>query len=273
MRGSMRITTYNLGEPRIEGLARSHEYQIASKCPAAVKVPYERDGMPVSATLQPAGGATERPGRVSRAGRRLLVSGGGTPMARIRRILVAVKELQAKSLPAVLKAAQVAGACGAQLELFHALTTPLYVDLYSQPLDALEQELKQQARIRLESIADRLRQHGLKVTACVEWDAPVFEAIVRRARQSRADLIVVSRYAGRHAAPALMQLTDWELVRVSPTPVLLVGNSRPYRHPAVLAAIDPRHAFAKPMKLDKIILRMAGSLSKSLRGTLHAVYA
>lgn len=194
-------------------------------------------------------------------------------MARIRRILVAVKELPAKSLPAVLKAAQIARACGSQLELFHALTTPLYADLYAQPLDALEQELKQRARIRLESIADRLREQGLKVTTCVEWDAPVYEAIVRRARKMRADLIVVSRYAGRHVAPGLMRLTDWELVRLSPTPVLLVKNPGPYRHPAVLVAIDPRHAFAKPLQLDKIILRMGGSLSRSLRGALHAVYA
>jgi len=194
-------------------------------------------------------------------------------MARIRRILVAVKELEAKSLPAVLKAAQLARACGAQLELFHALATPLYVDLYVQPLGALEQELKQQARRRLESIADRLRQHSLKVSVCVEWDAPVYDAIVRRARQIGADLIVASRYAGRHMAPGLMRLTDWELVRLSPMPVLLVKNPHAYRHPAVLVAIDPRHAFAKPMQLDKIILQMGRLLSESLSGALHAVHA
>ncbi len=194
-------------------------------------------------------------------------------MTAIRRILVAVKELEARSLPAVLKAAQLARACGAQLELFHALTSPLYADLYTQPLDALEHELEQRPRRRLESIADRLRQHRLKVSVCVEWDAPVYEAIVRRARQIRADLIVVSCYAGRHTAPGLMRLTDWELVRLSPTPVLLVKNPRAYRHPAVLVAIDPKHAFAKPLQLDKIILHMGRSISENLRGTLHAVHA
>ena len=194
-------------------------------------------------------------------------------MARMRRILVAVKELEGKSLPAVLKAAQLARACGAQLELFHTIATPLYADLYAAPLDALEQELRQQARRRLESIADRLRQHSLKVSVCVEWDAPVYDAIVRRARQIGADLIVASRYAGRHMAPGLMRLTDWELVRLSPMPVLLVKNSHAYRHPAVLVAIDPSHAFAKPMQLDKIILQMGHLLSESLGGALHAVHA
>lgn len=194
-------------------------------------------------------------------------------MARLRRILVAVKDLDAKSLPAVLKAAQLARACRAQLEVFHALATPLYADLYPKPLEALEQELKQRAQRRLESIASRLRQHGLEVSVCVEWDAPVYEAIVRRARRIGADLIVASRYAGRHTAAGLMRLTDWELVRLSPTPVLLVKNPRAYRHPAVLVAVDPGRAFAKPMELDKVILQMGRSLSEGLGGALHAVHA
>ena len=29
-------------------------------------------------------------------------------------------------------------------------------------------------------------------------------------------------------------------------PVLLVKDAHPYRHPKILAAIDPTHAFAKP---------------------------
>jgi universal stress protein E len=70
-----------------------------------------------------------------------------------------------------------------------------------------------------------------------------------------------------------LRLTDWELIRSSPVPVLLVKNSHPYRHPAVLAAIDPGHAHAKPLKLDQTILKTGKALSKALRGTLHAVHA
>ncbi len=44
-------------------------------------------------------------------------------MPAFHRILVAVKALHGKPLPALLKAAQLARAYGAQLELFHALTT------------------------------------------------------------------------------------------------------------------------------------------------------
>jgi len=197
-------------------------------------------------------------------------------MHTIKRILVTVKVLDGKSAPAVLKAAQLARAYGAQLELFHGLTAPVYVDpvmMSESGGGSLEQELRQKAVRRLEAIADRLRMHSIKVTVCAEWDYPAHEAIIRRAVAIKADLIVASRHAGRHAMPWLLRLTDWELVRLSPIPVMLVKDPHPYRHPAVLAAIDPTHANEKPLQLDNEILRAGKSLTAALRGSLHAVHA
>ena len=197
-------------------------------------------------------------------------------MPSIRRILVALKALDAKSLPAVLKAAQIARACGARLELYHGLDQPMYTDvlgLGGGGLPALEKQLQQRALRRLEAIADRLRAHSLRVTVAAEWDFPAYEAIVRRALRIRADLIVAAAHTGRHTLPALMRLTDWELVRLSPLPVLLIKDRHAYRHPAVLAAIDPSHAFAKPLQLDRSLLQIARRVSTGLRGTLHAVHA
>lgn len=106
-----------------------------------------------------------------------------------------------------------------------------------------------------------------------EWDYPVYEAIVRRAAANRADLIVAERHATRHVAPWLLRFTDWELLRLSPVPVLLVKSPRAYSRPVVLAAVDPSHAFAKPSRLDNEILRQAQFLTAALGGTLHAVHA
>ena len=193
-----------------------------------------------------------------------------------RRILVAVKHPESKSLPAVLKAAQIARATGAEIELFHALAQPLVLDLYesSQVSPALmEDQLLIRAHQRLEAIADRLRVHSIRVTISVGWDYPVYEAIIRQALKSKSDLIVAQRYSGRHLAAALMRLTDWELIRLSPVPVLLVKNPRPYRHPAVLAAVDPGHRLASGAQLDRSILRWGSALSRQLHGKLHAVHA
>jgi hypothetical protein len=45
-------------------------------------------------------------------------------MPSIRRILIAVRALDANSLPAVVKAGQIARACRAQLEIYHCLDAP-----------------------------------------------------------------------------------------------------------------------------------------------------
>jgi universal stress protein E len=197
-------------------------------------------------------------------------------MRAVHRILVSVKEIDGKPLPAVLKAAQLARGYGAELELFHALTSPLYSDpilVREHGLDTLERDLKQQALRRLEAIADRLRVHSIKVKVSAEWDYPSHEAIIRRAQAVNADLIVAAGHAGKHRMPWLLRMTDWELVRMSPVPVLLVKNPRPYRRPAVLAAIDPSHSHEKPLQLDKEILGAGNRLTAALRGRLHAVHA
>jgi len=193
----------------------------------------------------------------------------------IRRILVAVKSLESRSGPAVAKAGQLARAYGADVELFHSVEVPLYLDPYAvvgRRPQQLQQLLQQQASRRLERIAGKLRQQGVHTTVGVESDAPAYDAIVRRALHIEADLIVASHHTGEHHAPWL-RLTDWELVRLSPIPVLLVKSSRAYRRPRLLVAVDPAHAFAKPARLDRRILDIGTSLRKRLHGSLYAVHA
>jgi len=199
-------------------------------------------------------------------------------MPAIRRVLVALKETQGGARAIVRKAAQIAVASGAALEIFHGLSEPVVLDLTvdgAKGLKSLERLYRARTLKRLERIAAavRARHQGLKVDVAAEWDAPAYEAIVRRAGKIGADLIVASSHSGPHYLPALMRLTDWELVRLSPVPLLLVRSRRPYRRPAVLVAVDPSHSFSKPLKLDRSLLRAGESLSRSLRGSLHAVHA
>ena len=198
-------------------------------------------------------------------------------MQPIRRILVAIKDPKARSLPAVAKAAQLARALGADIELFHAIDAPLYVDvtnlLGGQDVKQLESDWRKRCLRQLDRAAARVSDTGLKATTAVAWDYPGYAAVIRRARRIRADLIVAERHPGRHVVPWLLHMTDWELLRLSPVPVLIVKSRRPYRRPVVLAAVDPSHAFAKPGRLDGEILRLAGAVTDALHGSLHALHA
>lgn len=197
-------------------------------------------------------------------------------MRAIRRILVAVKDPSARAQPAVAKAAQLAHAFGARLELFHSISMPVWLDAYSTrslDVEALQRQQREALTERLERLAAGVRKHRVEATVRVDWDYPVHEAIVRRALRVSADLVVAERHAGKRRAQWLLSFTDWELLRLASCPVLIVKTPRPYHRPAILAALDPTHAYAKPARLDDEILAAGTALQSKLRGTLHAMHA
>jgi universal stress protein E len=197
-------------------------------------------------------------------------------MRRIRRILVAIKDPAAKALPVLGKAAQLSRGLNAELVLFHAIAAPLYLesDLARHgSLIGIERSTRDGCRAQLEVRALRLRRLGLRASVLAEWDHPAYEAVVRAASRVGADLIVAERHAGRRFPGWLLHLTDWELLRHSPVPVLLVKRPGIYRRPVLLAAVDPDHRYAKPERLDREILQAGALFAGALRGTLHAMHA
>jgi universal stress protein E len=205
---------------------------------------------------------------------------GTTPweiaMKPMRRILVGIKSTEAAALPALTKAAQIAKALDAEIELFQCLDETIYLDdpgQASAPLRKLQTERREQAILRLENFAHRIRRHGVSAWAHADWDFPAYEALIRRANKIGAELIVVERHLGKHHAPWLLSYTDWGLLRHAALPVLIVKSAQAYRHPIVLAAVDPQHAHAKPARLDDEILQSAAGWSAALRGKLQVVHA
>lgn len=197
-------------------------------------------------------------------------------MRPIRRILVAVKDTGRGSAAAIRKAAALALALEAELTLFHAISETVAIEM----LTALDENLQtygagERGRHlrRMEGIAARLRRVGVKVATAVEWDHPTHEAVIRAALRGDADLIVAERHARSHVAPWFLQYTDWELLRQSPVPVLLVKRAGHYRRPKLLAAVDPSHAFGKTELLDNDILRTGAMITAATRGQLHAMHA
>ena len=194
----------------------------------------------------------------------------------IRRILVAVKDPWARSLPTIEKATQLARALGSRVQLFHALSNPLYIDVAEFQgviLPKLEHTEYARAVARLEVLAKRLGRAGVRVDSTVEWDFPPHEAVIRAARRFDADLIVAERHATKHYLAWALRFTDFELLRLAPMPVLLVKTQQAYDHPSILAAVDPSHAYSKPLKLDREILNCAAQIAHALQGSLHAVFA
>lgn len=179
---------------------------------------------------------------------------------KIRRILVAIGDPSKVPVSQLQKAAQIARAAGAQLELCHAI--------HPDRAHAVAA-----VRGRMERLAARRIFAGLDVRSCLAIDFPPHEAIVRRAGVMRADLIVAATVSHSVGERLLLRNTDWELIRHAPCPLLLVKARGSYRQPAVLASIDPFHARAKPQQLDTKLLAAAQDMATLLRGRAHAFHA
>lgn len=197
-------------------------------------------------------------------------------MQGIHKVLVAVKNPDSARQPGVEKALRIAQSLGASVELFHALSSPVFLELEpltGQSIAELRREALELRKRRLEKLVAKARRLGVAATATVDWDFPPHEAIVRRTIRSRAHLVIAECHAGRRLAPWLVHLTDWELLRSSPVPVLLLKNAKPWRRNRIVAAVDPSHARAKPTRLDAQIVSQAKQLAARLGGALHLVHA
>src|SRR5687767_1404146 len=110
-------------------------------------------------------------------------------MQAIRKILIAVKNPDARRQSGVDKALSIAKTLGASVELFHAISAPVFMEI--QPLTGrtiaeLRHEALELRRARLAKLVARAQGLGVTAAAAVEWDFPPHEAIVRRAIHCRA---------------------------------------------------------------------------------------
>lgn len=192
-----------------------------------------------------------------------------------QRILVAVADCSTKNSPALAKAASLAKISGGTVTLFHSLySSAISAESLVAP-DRLERDIEEAVRGRkreLDAVAAGLARAGVKARTRVRWDYPVHESIVREARRGKYDLVVAESHRHTRLARIVLSNTDWQLIRVSPVPVLFVKTARPYDRARILAAVDPMHAFAKPAGLDADILAMASGVAGAFNGRLHATH-
>ena len=198
----------------------------------------------------------------------------------LRRILVAVGDLEHAPRNELHKAAALARPAGASIELFHAITAPDPGASYPETATAAAAQdrrtaIAERCRERLERFARAAALRGVTVTVTASWDYPAHEAIVRRALAARADLVIAAASARRHrlAVRLFLRNTDWELIRTCPAPLLFVKSSRDYRRPVIVAAVDPFHNHAKPADLDTRLIQAARQFARLLHGNVQVFHA
>jgi universal stress protein E len=195
-------------------------------------------------------------------------------MNRVSRILVSV-DLHAGTTTVVDKAARLAAAFDATLEIF----APVYNSLVSRArfpeLGALDHARTQLVRSGLERLKEIEAGLGGKVEVECQaaWDHPPEEALIRRAMSTRADLVVAALDVHPEYRLPLFSGGDWQLVRHCPAPLLMCLPGEWKARPVIVAAVDPMHRHGRQGGLESRILRAADAVGKGCGGQLRAFHA
>lgn len=127
-------------------------------------------------------------------------------------------------------------------------------------------------RKTLEEFAAPLRQQGLDVQVDVRWDYPLHEAILRKATDWGADLVIKDTHHHSAIRRSIFSNTDWNLIRQIPMRLLLVKPRRIGHVPCVVAAVDPTHPHDKEGSFDHQIVASAKELARLVSGQVHLLH-
>jgi nucleotide-binding universal stress UspA family protein len=145
-------------------------------------------------------------------------------MKRIRRVLHAT-DLSGASRAAFATALTMARSLNAALTIvyviahFPTMVPEQYIDMGT--LDRLEDQTRAWATRRLNALASRARKHGTRVSTALR-EGDVAGEIVRTAKASRADLIVVGTHGRRGIPRFFLGSVAERVVRMAPCAVMSV---------------------------------------------------
>ncbi len=195
-------------------------------------------------------------------------------MQSINKILVCLDPVQDKQ-PALEKAIYLAKAYNADIELFlvvynRGLISNLFFN--SDELDAAKQGYVNTQKRWVDSYLSSVTDAGLQCRIDVVWHKPLYEAIIKKAVETQADLVIKSTHHHPTINKVFFTPNDWQLLKSCPVPLLLAKASTQSEYKNVLSAIDPTHAHDKPEALDPLNIQSAMSLSESVNAECHVAH-
>jgi len=196
-------------------------------------------------------------------------------MHKVSKIL-AVIDPTVKDQPAMRRAAWLAGATGAELELLVCYYNEYLSGdrLFDSPsLEKARKEVIENQSKHLEELAEPFRENGIVVKTSAVWDHPLHEGVVRHAVATGAGIVVKDTHHHSAVARALLTNTDWNLIRTCPIPLWLVKPNDFSETPNFIAAIDPMNEHDKPAALDDEILQITKMLAENVGGDVHAFHS
>ena len=191
------------------------------------------------------------------------------------KLLLVVIDPARETQPALERAAWLARRNGAALELlvceYHALLEASAL-LSTASREKTRQRLLQERRDWLESLAQPLRDEGLRVQTHACWGRPLHQQVQQRINMLQPDCLFMTASDQGPLRQLLLSNSYWEMIRHATVPLWLVHHGVIRRYQRLCAAVDPLHSFDKPAALDHRMLATASQLAQQLGLEAHALH-
>jgi universal stress protein E len=125
----------------------------------------------------------------------------------------------------------------------------------------------------LDRLAERLEKEGIEVTSEVVWHRHAAECIIEALGESGCDLLMKKAKLHSRVKEVIFSHLDWNILRFSPCPVLLVKNGQWDDVGQVLAAVNAAPEDDVHESLNQLILDTSRQLADELQFQLHLVSA
>lgn len=174
-------------------------------------------------------------------------------MQAIRSILVVIEPAHSESL-ALKRAKLIAGVTGAHLHLLIC-------------------DRKHEHSELLSLLKAGLQEDGYSVTTEQAWNESLHDTIIDVQQAEGCGLVIKQHFPDSPLKKALLTPADWKLLRVCPTPVLLVRTSTPWAGGVILAAIDVGNNDAEHLELHHAIIDHGFDIASLAKAQLHVISA
>ncbi len=195
-------------------------------------------------------------------------------MRKLDNILV-ILDPQQEEQPALHRAAYIARATGANLHLFMcAYDTAIGIATFltGPQKSTIVQTIVDGSKVQVNRLAEPFREEGITVTEEVVWDRHPIDVILSVCEERDFDLIMKhAKHQSR--ADVMFNHIDWNLMRYSPCPVMLVKDGLWDDVGQVVAAVDAAPENELQQQLNTAVLDRSRFLADALDFELHIVSA
>jgi len=189
------------------------------------------------------------------------------------RELLVVADQKGNSNPAFMHALEVAKNTGAKIELIgfvHAAGVDSSEILSQSEKRKIHHKFIDDKLEKIESFLAGIDLGDVRVNADVVWERSFERWVTARCSQKSFDMIFKT---GHRSESTTHEPSDWQLMRHSPDPVMIVGD-KPWKEGGkILAALDLGSNKEKALKLNEEILRYSFILAKATNSEVHACYS